>query len=323
MEEDRMQENIFFSLVVATVGRTKELQQFLLSVAELPSKNFEVILVDQNSDDRVADLVPLFTDKLHLVHCKIEQKNASKARNAGAALATGSWIGFPDDDCEYTPDTMQKVQGVITEHAPDVVTGTVLDFDGRPLNRFLLNRCKVSLLNFIGKVSEPALFIRKEIFEQLGGFNEDFGPGGKYFSSESYELAVRALTQKIDIQFDAGIHILHPRVMPPFPDSYLKREYGYSYGFGMVLRKHFGWWAAVYLSKYALVFTTKLFRFTGTRRAHAYVTASGLWDGLWHRKPKTAGCASLTPPVLAPLAPAFNLPKPAADAIPQTQEAGR
>ncbi|WP_207435213.1 glycosyltransferase family 2 protein [Sabulibacter ruber] len=294
-----MKEEILFSLVMATVGRTEEIRKFLLSVVNLPGIAFEVIVVDQNEDDRLGTIIQSFTKDARVKHIKIKEKNASKARNIGASHATGRWIGFPDDDCVYTPDTLRKVQEVFEQSAPQVVTGTVLDFEGVPLNRFYQKQCQVNLFNLIGKVSEPAFFIRREVFQELKGFNEDFGPGGKNFSSESYELAVRALKQKVTILFDANVQILHPRVMPPYTKAYLTREYGYSYGFGKVLQTHFGTWALFYLAKYLVAFTSKLFRFSGTRKQHAFLTALGLWDGLWGNKPKH-GSFSKKPQFLAP-----------------------
>ncbi|MFB9863624.1 glycosyltransferase family 2 protein [Rufibacter immobilis] len=276
-----MKEEVLFSLVMATVGRKEEVRKFLQSVVHLSGITFEVIVVDQNEDDRLVPIIHSYSNRIRLKHLKIKQKNASKARNVGASHATGRWIGFPDDDCVYTPDTLLKVQEAFGRSGPEVITGTVLDFEGVPLNRFYQKRCKVNLFNLIGKVSEPAFFVKREVFQKLAGFNEDFGPGGKNFSSESYELAIRALKQNITILFDADVQILHPRVNPPYSAAYLRREYGYSYGFGKVIQTHFGVWAIFYLTRYWVAFISKLFRFSGTRRQHALLTGLGLWDGLW------------------------------------------
>ena len=42
-----------FSLIIATLGREKELYDLFESLDKQTYKNFEVIVIDQNKDDRV------------------------------------------------------------------------------------------------------------------------------------------------------------------------------------------------------------------------------------------------------------------------------
>lgn len=74
-----------------TVDRTTELDRLFAAFA---AQTFhEVIVVDQNTDDRPANL--------------------SSARNVGIGGAEGEWIGFPDDDCWYGELLPEKTQAAL------------------------------------------------------------------------------------------------------------------------------------------------------------------------------------------------------------------
>ena len=98
-----------FSLVVATKNRVHEVDRFLRSlttqvttqVGENQDVTFEVILVDQNPDDRLSLVVHRYSPLFPLIHLKQETPGTSRARNRGIGLATGDIIAFPDDDCVY------------------------------------------------------------------------------------------------------------------------------------------------------------------------------------------------------------------------------
>ncbi len=91
-----------FSLIVATIARTDELRRLLVSLTQQEFSDYEVILVDQNEDDRIQNVIVEFTDRLTLIRIS-SPKGASRARNSGLPKASGEIIAFPDDDCWYSP----------------------------------------------------------------------------------------------------------------------------------------------------------------------------------------------------------------------------
>jgi glycosyltransferase involved in cell wall biosynthesis len=57
-----------FSLVISTIHRTIELERFLIHLSDQTYKNFELIIVDQNDDDRVSKIMNLYKDKFMVIH---------------------------------------------------------------------------------------------------------------------------------------------------------------------------------------------------------------------------------------------------------------
>ena len=96
------------SLIVGTVDRVMEVDRLLTSLDGQIYKEFEVVVVDQNQDERLA---PLFEGHpgLAIKHLR-SQPGISRARNIGLAAAKGEIVAIPDDDCWYP----QRLLGEVT-----------------------------------------------------------------------------------------------------------------------------------------------------------------------------------------------------------------
>ena len=116
-------QSVKISLVLATKNRVKEVTNFVQSRAQQQSANFELIVVDQNKDDRVkANLIqPKFP--FPILHLRSEP-GLSRARNVGIAFATGDIIAFPDDDCWYPADLLSRVVSEFQSHPIRSKTGS-------------------------------------------------------------------------------------------------------------------------------------------------------------------------------------------------------
>lgn len=274
--------DVFLSLIVATINRTQELSLLLESLLTTSEPAFEVIIVDQNDDDRLSALLAAYAPRLPLTHLRFTEKNASKARNFGAQHARGQWIGFPDDDCCYTPDTIRQLTRAIDSSGCQIILGAVTDFDGTPLGNFRRRHSNVSLLTIDGKVNEPGVFMSRAYFLHLNGFNEEYGPGGRYFAAEAYELLVRALRNREKILFNADIQILHPNKLLASEQAVLRMGYTYAYGAGSMVARHFGAWSVPYLLRNLLLNVARLLLLDNRRKRYAVHCLKGLRDGFHH-----------------------------------------
>ena len=64
---------MMFSLVLATKNRVNEVERFLRSLTTQTHENFELVLVDQNPDDRLLELVKSYGQKFPIIHLKQSQ----------------------------------------------------------------------------------------------------------------------------------------------------------------------------------------------------------------------------------------------------------
>src|SRR5215212_6065170 len=97
-----------FSLILGTIERSDELNYILASLGTQTYQNFELIVVDQNPDERLAPILGPYKDKFPIVHLR-SGKGLSRAKNLGLSHVSGDIVGFPDDNCQYPSDLLEKV----------------------------------------------------------------------------------------------------------------------------------------------------------------------------------------------------------------------
>ena len=57
----------------------------------------------------VFEIVKNYEEDFKIKYVRSDEKGLSLNRNRGLVLMEGEIVGFPDDDCEYQPDTLEKV----------------------------------------------------------------------------------------------------------------------------------------------------------------------------------------------------------------------
>lgn len=147
----------------ATIGRTLG----ALAAQHVPG-GFEIIVVDDGSSDGTRDVVVQAELDVRLL-CR-ERGGAAQARNAGAAAAQGDVIAFTDADCFPTRDWLRE--GLAGIAAADLVQGAVRPDPGA--TRYPLERT-LWVVEESGLYETANLFVRREAFARLGGF-EDWLP---------------------------------------------------------------------------------------------------------------------------------------------------
>ena len=82
--------------------------------------NFEVVVVDDHSDDGSVEIIKKFPCQLVSFQ---KRSGTSKARNVGAQSSSGEIIFFTDADCLLQKDTLSIVNNVFSEVDTDVIIG--------------------------------------------------------------------------------------------------------------------------------------------------------------------------------------------------------
>jgi glycosyltransferase involved in cell wall biosynthesis len=228
------------SLVVATKDRTTELSRFLQSVASQTYGEIEVIVVDQNVDERLRPILGAFP---RLRHTYLKSKpGLSRARNKGLTAATGDVIAFPDDDCWYSPDLLEQVIGYLADQPGwgGIAGRTMGELNVRPLWRWDTQEGRVTKRNAWKRVNSNSLFLRRSVIAAGVRFDEALGVGAgtPWGSAEEVDLVVSALQRGETIQFLPQLVVFHANAFPAGSDIDLEKAYRYACGMGFVLRKH-------------------------------------------------------------------------------------
>lgn len=231
---------IRFSLVLATIGRTHEVQPFLESLLRQQVKEVELIVVDQNTDSRLAGVLGEYSSRLHWVRVDSEP-GLSKARNRGLVHARGEIIAFPDDDCIYPETLLHTVAGILDSHPEcDAVTGQVVGVDGKAYARFDRAPGELTALNAWRRAASVSLFVRRQVIESVGGFDETLGLGAgtPWGGGEDIDYPLRAMEAGFTIRYDPAIQVLHPNPLGQGYRLAAERARRYGAGVGRVWRKH-------------------------------------------------------------------------------------
>ena len=116
------------SVVICTRNRPQDIATCLPTVLGCDYPRFEVILVDQSTDDATARQVPAFQARFPaLTYLPTATVGKTIALDLGVAAAQGELLAFTDDDCDVTEDWLRKIHGSFSADArADILFGPVL-----------------------------------------------------------------------------------------------------------------------------------------------------------------------------------------------------
>jgi GT2 family glycosyltransferase len=200
-----------FDLVVGTTGRVAELERLLGSVGRQTHPPERVVIVDQSDDGAVGELVERVHGELPLVHVRSEP-GLSRARNLGLRHVAADVVAFPDDDCTYPSDLLERAGRRLAERPDvDLLTGRTADADGRASPRWHAGG-EVGLPEVWHAGNSASMFVRRGLLDRIGGFDErlGLGSGTPWTSTEDVELLVRALRAGARIEHDPSLVVVHP-----------------------------------------------------------------------------------------------------------------
>lgn len=244
-------ETIRVSLVVATLGRTAPLDKLFESLAGQDCLDFEVIIVDQNTDRRLEYLTkhqwPFRLTRIHTPNAR----GLSRARNVGWKVAQGELLLFPDDDCWYPRWFLSRGVQLLSASQADVVTGRAADEAGRDINgRYSPVPHAIDRSNVWISGIEWVMLFKKTALLAVNGFDEEIGVGAStpWQACEGQDILIRMLDRGLVCHFDPTFFGHHLELDQLGTKSMQSKGRAYGRGLGYVLRvHHFGalaaaWW---------------------------------------------------------------------------------
>ncbi|HUF01630.1 MAG TPA: glycosyltransferase family A protein [Gaiellaceae bacterium] len=199
-----------FDLVVATLGRVDELDRFLASVERQTHHRVTVHVVDQNGDDRLRPVLAVHPE-LDIAQLRSEP-GLSRARNAALGRLSADLVAFPDDDCVYAPDLLERVaRRFVADPDLDGLSGRAADRDGRSSASWKEDRATLTRGNLWNRAISFGIFLRRDVVARVGLFDErlGLGSGEPWSSGEEIDYLVRALDSGARIEYDPALAVEH------------------------------------------------------------------------------------------------------------------
>lgn len=186
------------SVVIPTYNREKTILRALNSVLGQTYSNIEVIVVDDGSTDATVQIVGNCADKRIRLICLSRNQGANRARNVGISEAKGEYVAFQDSDDEWMADKLEKQLAYMLQTAVKAVYCPYILFDAGktriiPECYMDLDRCEKNVAEVLKKINivgTPTLMVKRELFSEIGMFDE----GMK--RRQDYEFMIRLVKKE-------------------------------------------------------------------------------------------------------------------------------
>lgn len=213
-------DNYKVSVVVCSYNRARILKHCLQSLLEQDAaKNlYEVIVVDNNSNDNTAEVAQGFVENNINFRVLFEnEQGLSHARNLGFKEARANYVAYLDDDAKAFRNYVNRMIWVIDNFDFDAFGGRYVPWylspkpkwfsDEYGSNGYKLKKIGVLEDDFIdGGVS----VFKKKVLESLGGFPTGLGMRGKKISyGEETNLQIKMRKMEFKIGFDPDLVVEH------------------------------------------------------------------------------------------------------------------
>lgn len=165
------------SIVIITLNEEKRIGRLLEDLTKQTNQNFEVIIVDSNSEDATCEVAQAFAASIpDLTIHKMDKRGVSLGRNTGASLAKHERLLFLDADVSLKADFLEKAATQLAEKKLEVA-GVYMGSKGLPI----VHRVGYGLFNlglFATQFTFPTavgacIFSTKRAHNELQGFDEN------------------------------------------------------------------------------------------------------------------------------------------------------
>ena len=175
------------SVLITAYNCAETLPQSLDSVLSQTYKDFEVILVDNNSTDSTREIAESYKGKLDIKIIPCKEQGIVPALNTGLRSCAGEWIARQDGDDYWYPEKLEKQISFLNANPEISILGTqirLLDEKGNveELGTFgkQVKYCtesddiRTGLLYGQNQLCHPSVIYSKNVINHLGGYENMF-----------------------------------------------------------------------------------------------------------------------------------------------------
>lgn len=156
------------SVIITTKNEEENIENCLKSIKDQTFKTIELIVVDNYSKDKTAEIAKKYTNAVYL-----NGPERSSQRNYGAEVSNGEYLLFLDADMILSPSVIEEcaekceADRVDALYIPERIVGEGFWIKVRDFERGF----------YTGTVIDAIRFVKKDLFKRIGGFDEDLiGP---------------------------------------------------------------------------------------------------------------------------------------------------
>jgi glycosyltransferase involved in cell wall biosynthesis len=230
--------------LVCTRDRGEIVMSAVTSILENDHDDFEVIVVDQSTDDRAeVALAPLSRDS-RFRYIRSSTVGLSNARNIGISHASSSVVAMTDDDCVVPRSWLSRIDDVFQgEPRVAMLLGSVFPAKHDKSKGFVVGYTGPSTVIAHGirdkhriEGMAACMAIRTEVWGALSGFDPMLGAGASLQSADETDMIIRSLLAGYFVCETPDIAVIH-NGFRPWSDSD-SIVHGYLFGIGATVAKH-------------------------------------------------------------------------------------
>lgn len=179
------------SIVTVCYNSVTTIEQTILSVKNQTYKNKEHIIIDGGSTDGTLAIIQKYSDDL--AYWVSEPDNGIfDAMNKGVSYASGDVVSILNSDDWYEEDTLEKVNTYFNKTDCEIVVGNINQVINERIIPSKIKFDSVEDIHFRMIFPHPGMFVKREIYEQIGLFDL------KYSIAADYEWTLRAHNARVE-----------------------------------------------------------------------------------------------------------------------------
>ena len=140
-------------------------------------RNFEVLIIDNNSSDGTGEIVKKFAPSGRICFHSGNDKGIFDAMNKGIARADGSYFYFlGSDDSLYGPDVLQLVYDDIRASGAEFIYGNVIMHGSNQwVNDGTIHAGEFDLKRLLShNICHQSIFYHRSVFKEVGNYNVNY-----------------------------------------------------------------------------------------------------------------------------------------------------
>jgi glycosyltransferase involved in cell wall biosynthesis len=208
---------LLISALVCTCSRDRLVVNTVSSILANKHPNFELIVVDQSKDDDTEVALKQFISDPRLKYLKIATIGKGRALNAGLRETKGAIVAITDDDCTVPTNWLETFASIFAAHPKVAVAFCRVEAGEHDKAAGFIPDYVLAADRMLTKIHEArhvqglgaGIGIRRNMIEEIGGFDSMLGPGSKFPSCDDRDIAIRALLAHHHVYETSTIAVKH------------------------------------------------------------------------------------------------------------------